>query len=131
MATLHTIKLTNTEAVLKCYITDANGGNVDISLANNLTAPTQTWSNNSPVVSIAELYWGLKVGKQLDVTRLITAANNEVHSHYYLVNSGYYKFEGFVDNVYADKDIRLVFDGPGHMIIKFRKTSGWNTGNVN
>lgn len=130
MALLHVLKLTNTEAVLKCYITDANGGNVDISLANNLTATTQTWANNNANVGIAEMYWGLKVGKQLDVTRIITPANNEVHGHYYLVNSGYYNFQGFVDNVYGSKDIRLIFDGPGHMIIKLRKTSGWDTGNA-
>lgn len=125
MALKHILKLTDTEAVLKCYVVDAAGGNVDISLADDLTASGQTFSNVNVEVTISEIYWGLKAGKQLDLTRIITAANNEIHGHYYLVNSGEYKFQGFVDDVYGSKDIRLIFDGPGHCILKLRKTSGW------
>ena len=125
MANKHTLKLTDTEAVLKCYVTDAAGGNVDISLADDLTASGQTFSNVNVEVTISEIYWGIKAGKQLDLTRLLTSANGEVHSHYYLINAGSYNFQGFVDDVYGSKDIRLVFDGPGHCILKLRKTSGW------
>lgn len=125
MANKHILKLTTTEAVVKCYVTDAAGANVDISLENDLTASGQTFSNVNVEVTIAEIYWGLKSGKQLDLTRIITPANNEVHSHYYLLNAGSYNFQGFVDDVYGSKDIRLVFDGPGHCILKLRKTSGW------
>ncbi len=125
MALKHIIKLTNEEAILKCYVVDSSGGNVEISLADDLSAPGETFSNTNVKVTISEIYWGLKVGKQLDITRVITAANNEVHGHYYLVNAGSYNFQGFVDNVYPEKDIRLVFDGPGHCILKLRKTSGW------
>ena len=125
MALKHILKLTDTEAVLKCYVVDAAGGNVDISLADDLTASGQTFSNVNVEVTISEIYWGLKAGKQLDLTRIITAANGEIHGHYYLVNSGEYKFQGFVDDVYGSKNIRLIFDGPGHCILKLRKTSGW------
>lgn len=125
MALKHILKLTETEAVLKCYITDASGGNVDISLADDLTATGQTFSNVNVEVTISEMYWGLKAGKQLDITRIVTPANDQVHGHYYLVNAGQYQFQGFVDDVYGSKDIRMVFDGPGHCIIKLRKTSGW------
>lgn len=125
MAQKHILKLTDTEAVLKCYITDANGGNVDITFATDITANGQTFTNTDVKVTISEVYWGLKVGKQLDITRLITSANGEVHGHYYLVNAGEHKFVGFVDDCYESKDIRMIFDGPGHCIIKLRKTSGW------
>lgn len=125
MALKHILKLTDTEAVLKCYVTDASGANVDISLEDDLTANGQTFSNVNVEVTVSEIYWGLKVGKQLDLTRIITPANGEVHGHYYLVNAGEYKFQGFVDDVYGSKDIRLIFDGPGHCILKLRKTSGW------
>jgi hypothetical protein len=125
MALKHILKLTETEAVLKCYITDSAGGNVDISLADDLTATGQTFSNVNVEVTISEMYWGLKAGKQLDITRIVTPANDQVHGHYYLVNAGQYQFQGFVDDVYGSKDIRMVFDGPGHCIIKLRKTSGW------
>ena len=124
MANKHILKLTTTEAVVKCYVTDAAGANVDISLENDLTANGQTFSNVNVEVTIAEIYWGLKAGKQLDLTRIITAANGEIHSHYYLLNAGSYNFQGFVDDTYGSKDIRLVFDGPGHCILKLRKTSG-------
>lgn len=125
MANKHILKLTTTEAVVKCYVTDPSGANVDISLENDLTANGQTFSNVNVEVTIAEIYWGLKSNKQLDLTRIITAANDEIHSHYYLLNAGSYNFQGFVDDTYGNKDIRLVFDGPGHCILKLRKTSGW------
>lgn len=124
MAEKHFIKLSDTEVVVKCYKTDAQGGTIDISLQDDLTAPTQTFLGN-PDVGIQEIFWGAKKDKQIDITRLITSANNEVHGHYYLINSGYYDFVGFVDNVYPEKDIRITGDGPFHVILKLRKTKGW------
>lgn len=127
MALKHIVKVTNSEAVLKCYLTDSAGGTIDISLENDLTANGQIWSgaDGSANVGIQEIYWGAKKDKQIDITRLITPANNQVHGHYYLTNSGSYDFVGFVDNVYANSDIRITADGPCHVILKLRKTKGW------
>lgn len=126
MALKHIIKLTDTEAVLKCYITDSQGGVIDISLEDDLTAPGQTWVDSSSAnVGIQEIFWGAKIGKQIDISRIVDVQANTTHGHYYLTNSGFYDFVGFVDNVYPAKDFRLTFDGPGHVILKLRKTAGW------
>lgn len=125
MALKHVLKLTDTEAVLKCYLTDPAGGTIDISLETDLTAPNQILNGETLDVGIQEIFWGAKKDKQIDITRLITSANNEVHSHYYLTNSGSYDFVGFVDNVYSNKDIRITADGACHVILKLRKTKGW------
>ena len=124
MANKHFIKLSDTEVVVKAYITDPSGGTVDISLQNDLTATTQTWLGN-PVVGIQEIYWGAKKDKQIDITRIVDAEANTVHGHYFLINAGYYDFVGFVDNVYSDKNIRITGDGAFHVIMKLRKTKGW------
>lgn len=126
MALKHILKLTDAEAVLKCYLTESAGGTIDISLQTDLTAPGQTYvGNGSANVAIQEIYWGAKKDKQIDITRLITSANNEVHGHYYLINSGSYDFNGFLDAVYGEKDIRIIADGPCHVILKLKKTAGW------
>ena len=124
MANKHIIKLSDTEAVLKIYITASAGGTVDIDLENDLTAPTQTFLGN-PDVGIQEIHWGAKKDKQIDVTRVVPSDPSGVHGHYYLLNTGSYKFVGFVDNVYSSRNIRIVGDGPFHVLIKLRKTSGW------
>lgn len=138
------LKHTETEAVLKCYITDSSGGNIDISVQNDLTKSTQVYvaptsipdeSTNGLIlpeytgsrVYITGIWWGLKSGKQLDITRIINTTGPVLHSHYYLLNTGFYDFRedgGFYDRVYANKDIRMIFDGPGHCIIRLRK-EGW------
>jgi hypothetical protein len=142
MALKHMLKHTETEAVLKCYITNAGGGNVDISIENDLTKSTQVYVAPTSVpdestdgltihnytgsrVYITGVWWGLKKDKQLDITRIINPTGPVLHSHYYLLNAGFYDYEEFADRVYANKDIRLVFDGPGHCIIRLRK-EGWN-----
>lgn len=125
MALKHVIKLTDTEVVLKCYITDSAGGSIDISLQNDLTAPGQTFVGSQANVGIQEIFWGAKKDKQIDINRIITLANNEVHGHYYLTGSGSYDFVGFIDSVYPNKDIRITSDGPCHVILKLRKTAGW------
>jgi hypothetical protein len=77
-------------------------------------------------VYITGIWWGLKKDKQLDITRILNGGTGLVHSHYFLINAGQYEFDqhGFADRIYADKDFRLTFDGPGHCILKLRKM-GW------
>lgn len=139
MSLKHILKHTETEIVLKCYITDSAGGNVDLSISNDMTKSTQvyvTGTNDSPEtdghfasytgsrVFITGLWWGLKKDKQLDITRISDLTGPVLHGHYYLTNSGFYDYEDFSDRVYANRDIRFTFDGPGHCIIRLRK-EGW------
>lgn len=140
MSNIHVLKNTETEAVLKIYTT-AQGDTVDVDLDTWLTKDTQVYvpgANDSSEddghfaeytgshVFITGIWWGLKVGKQLDIERVEDPITPIIHSHYYLVNSGQYEFDhhGFADRVYAHMNIRLVFDGPGHCILKLRKI-GW------
>lgn len=140
MASRHILKNTETEIVFKCYVTDSAGGTVDISLETNCTKASQVYvaptsvpdessdgffEYNGSRVYITGLWWGLKKDKQLDICRVVTPPNN-VHNHYYLINSGFYEYNDFADRIYANKDIRLIFDGPGHCIIRLRK-EGWNS----
>jgi hypothetical protein len=141
MSTKHILKNTETEIVFKCYITEAAGGAVDLSVENDMTKSTQvyvTGTNDSPEtdghfasytgsrVYITGIWWGLKKDKQLDITRIINPTGPVLHSHYYLINSGFYDYTDFADRIYANKDIRLTFDGPGHCIIRLRK-EGWDS----
>jgi hypothetical protein len=140
MSKIHILKNTETEAVVKIYTTESAGESLDLVLDTWLTKPTQTYvvgASDAPEtdghfaeytgsgVFIAGLWWGLKKDKQLDIQRIING-NGTVHSHYYLINAGFYDFDhhGFADRIYATKDMRFVFDGPGHCIIKLRKF-GW------
>jgi hypothetical protein len=144
MALKHVIKHTETEIVFKCYITANGGGTVDLSLENDMTKSTQVYvaPDSVPVetggdfveytgsrVYITGIWWGTKSGKQLDITRILDTTPNPdtVHGHYYLNGSGFYDYTctgGFSDRVYANKDIRMTFDGEGHCIIRLRK-EGW------
>lgn len=143
MSTKHILKNTNNEIIFKCYITDASGGTIDISVQNDCTnlanqvyvAPTSVPDEtgggiveyNGSHVFITGLWWGLKKDKQLDITRLINPTGPILHGHYYLLNAGFYDFKdaALADRVYANKDIRMVFDGPGHCIIRLNKY-GWD-----
>jgi hypothetical protein len=141
MALKHIIKHTETEIVLKCYITDNAGGNIDISVQTDCTKPTQVYVTPTSIpdestaggffdytgsrVYITGLWWGLKKDKQLDITRIINPTGPVLHGHYYLTNSGFYDYKDFSDRVYANRDLRLIFDGPGHCILRLRK-EGWN-----
>lgn len=140
MSTKHILKNTETEAVIKCYVTDTAGGNVDISLQNDLTKTTQQYVTPTSIpvetggqyfdytgshVFITGIWWGLKHNKHLDITRIVNPDTPVLHSHYYLVNAGFYDYTSFADRIYANKDLRLIFDGPGHCIIRLRKT-GWD-----
>jgi len=139
MAGKHIISHTETEIVFKCYITDASGGIIDLSLQTDMTKSTQSYVAPTSIpdessgalvqytgsrVYITELWWGCKHNKHWDVARLLDATPTS-HNHYYLVNAGYFDYTGFADRIYANKDIRLVADGPAHLIIKLRK-EGWN-----
>lgn len=144
MALKHIIKHTESEIVLKCYITATGGGTIDISLQNDCTKSTQEYVTPTSIpvetggeffeytgsrVYITGLWWGCKAGKQLDITRILDTTPNPdiVHGHYYLDGAGFYDFTnagGFADRVYANRDIRLIFDGEGHCIIRLRK-EGW------
>lgn len=141
MSKIHILKNSETEAVVKVYTTEPSGETIDISLETWLTTPKQvyvTGANDSPEtdghfalytgshVFITGIWWGLKKDKQLDITRIVDAVTPTLHSHYYLINGGQYEFDhhGFADRIYAHKDFRLIFDGPGHCILKLRKI-GW------
>lgn len=125
MAEIHILTNSHQECVLKCYKTDSAGGNVDINIASVLVRSGETFDRSKAKVTIKELFWGAKKDKQIDISRIITYANNEIHGHYYLINAGYYDFNGFVDDVYANSDIRISADGPFHVIIKLGKVSGY------
>jgi hypothetical protein len=140
MALKHILKHTETEIVLKCYITDNSGGNIDISVQNDCTKTiTQAYVTPTSIpneindgffnytgsrVYITGLWWGLKKDKQLDITRVIDPVTPTLHGHYYLLGAGSYDYKDFSDRVYANRDIRLIFDGPGHCIVRLRK-EGW------
>ena len=125
MSLKHIAKLTTQEVALKCYIIDSNGGSIDISLQNDLTHSTEVYDATTSKVCIKAMYWGVKNNKQMDVTRII-AAPNTLHGHYFLSGTGSYVYEGFVDNLYAEKDIRITIDGPGHLMILLSK-QGWHS----
>jgi hypothetical protein len=142
MALKHIIKHTETEIVFKCYITESAGGNIDLSLSTDMTKSTQVYVTPTSIpdetggalvqytgsrVYITGIWWGIKAAKQLDITRILNPTGPVLHSHYYLINAGYYDYthSGIADRVYANKDIRLAFDGPGHCILRLRK-EGWN-----
>lgn len=125
MANLHVLKLTQQEAVFKIYVTESAGGVVDLDISSDLKLATETFDANTAEVTISEIFWGAKKDKQIDLTRIDDPVANTVHGHYYLLNSGHYKFDGFVDNVYANSNVRVTGDGPFHVILKLRKKAGY------
>lgn len=128
MSQIHFLKNAEHEAVVKCYQTESNGGTITVALAD-LALDSETFDADTAKVTIQEIYWGAKKDKQIDISRLITPATQtdpaEIHGHYYLLNAGSYDYNGFVDDVYADKDIVIDADGPCHVILKLKKTSGY------
>lgn len=125
MALKHILKLTEHEAVVKCYVTASGGDTVDISLQTDLSRPNEVYVPGVSQVSIRQIYWGTKQNKQLDIVRVVPEDPNGIHSHYYFTNSGSYDYKGFVDNIYPTKDIRIIGDGAFHVIFVLAK-SGWN-----
>lgn len=122
MAQVHVLKKTENEVVLKCYINEAGGGVITIPLNGEyIKLDNETFVLNQSLVTIRELFWGAKKDKQIDLTRVANTAANTVHGHYYLLNSGSYDFDGFVDNTYANSSIRIIADGSFHLIMKLGK----------
>lgn len=121
MASVHVLKKTENEVVLKCYITE-NGGVINIPLNGEyIKLDNETFVQNQSLVTIREIFWGAKKDKQIDITRVANSAANTVHGHYYLLNAGSYDFDGFVDNTYANSEIRIIGDGQFHVILKLGK----------
>jgi hypothetical protein len=123
MANVHVLKNTHNECVLKIYSTSSSGQTITANLNSSyIMLDNEQFVGDKTEVTIREIFWGTKHNKHIDVTRLLDHAANTEHGHYYFVNSGSHDFTGFVDNVYANADIRIVSDGPFHMIIKLGKS---------
>lgn len=123
MPSVHPLKKTEEEVVLKCYLQESAGGIIQIELdSSDILLSNETFDSNTSKVTVKELFWGCKKDKQIDLSRVSDPVANTVHGHYYLTNSGSYDFVGFVDNSYSDGAIRIVADGPMHMILKLSKS---------
>ena len=125
MANIHYLKKAHGEAVVKIYTTESAGETIDLDIAN-LVSENETFDANTAYVSIREIYWGAKKDKQIDIS-LKQRGGSDVHGHYYFTDAGSYDYTGFVDDVYPDRDIRIVMDGPGHVILKLNKTAGYES----
>lgn len=141
MSKIHILKNTETESVVKIYTT-VQPDIIDLDLQTWLTKPTQQWVEPVSIpnesdglfkeytgsrVYITGIWWGLKDGKQLDIQRVLDPVAGTVHNHYFLLGAGHYDYSaegGFADRIYANHNLRFVFDGPGHCIVKLRK-EGW------
>lgn len=122
MSEVHTLKKTNGEVVLKIYKTDSNGGVIQVEMdAPEVMLDSETFVQDKSLLTIREIFWGAKKDKQIDISRVSNAAANTVHGHYYLINSGSYDFDGFVDNTYSNGAIRIIADGAFHCILKLGK----------
>ncbi len=122
MSLVHQLKNTATETVLKIYRSNSNGGIVEIEPDSVKVANSnQTFIGSQSQLHIKEIYWGAKKDKQIDITRVTDSGANTVHGHYYLTNTGHYKYDGFTDSVYANCAIRIDADGPFHVILVLHK----------
>ena len=127
MASIHILKNTIQETVLKIYGTASSGEIIDINPDSAKVANVnQRFVGSQSQLHIKEFYWGCKKDKQIDISRIDDPAANTVHGHYYLTNSGHYNYVGFTDNVYANSAIRIDADGPFHMIIVLHKNGYQN-----
>jgi hypothetical protein len=124
MANIHYLKRSHNEAVVKIYTTQSAGETIELDIAN-LVADGETFDANTASVTITEIFWGAKKDKQIDISRK-DRGGSDVHGHYYLTDAGSYKYDGFVDNVYSDRNIQVLLDGPGHVLIKLTKVSGYS-----
>ena len=123
MASIHYLKRAAGEAVVKIYETSSSGNTIELDIAN-LISDGQTFDANSANVTIKEIFWGVKHNHFIDISRKERGGSG-VHGHYYLVNAGSYDYDGFVDDVYSERNIQVDFDGPGHCILKLNKTGGY------
>ena len=122
MANVHTLKKTEREVVLKIYST-LNGDVIQVNLDDpEVVLDSETFIQGKSKLTIREIFWGAKKDKQIDITRVDDPVSNTVHGHYYLINSGSYNFDGFVDDTYANGAIRCIADGPFHVLLKLGKS---------
>lgn len=122
MALVHTLKKTEKEVVLKCYRNDSNGGVIQIEMDSpEVMLDNETYVEGVSTLTIREIFWGAKKDKQIDISRVNDPVANTVHGHYYLINSGSYNFDGFVDDTYSNGAIRITTDGPCHVLLKLGK----------
>lgn len=124
MSDKHIIKLTESEAVVKIYEEAPTGASATISLLNDLTRSTETFVDGTSKVTIKAIYWGAKSGKQINIQRITNPVGPVLEGDYYLLDSGFYEFKGFVDNTYPTKDIKVTGDGAFHCILVLGK-QGW------
>jgi hypothetical protein len=141
MSKIHVLKNSEAEAVLKVYTDQGSGEVIDISLEDWLTTDKQEYVAGSHTgdesvgefgvytgshATIAGIWWGAKIGKQINVQRIVSADPEVLHDYAYFTNSGFHDYmsAGFVNRIYADKDIRVEFDGRGFVILKLKK-HGW------
>ena len=124
MAGIHYLKRTKDEAVVKIYEENNAGSTQELDIAN-LISDGQTFDAANANVTIKEIFWGVKHNHFVDISRK-ERGGTDIHGHYYLVNAGSYDYDGFVDNVYSERNIQVVLDGPGHVILKLNKTGGYS-----
>lgn len=124
MATIHYLKRSKTEAVVKCYTTNSGGGTINVALSS-IASNGETFNANDAFVTIREIFWGSKKDKQIDVTRIVPSDPAGTHGHYFFINTGHYDFNGFVDDTYANSDIQITGDGAFHVILKLGKVKGY------
>lgn len=124
MANIHYLKRSHNEAVVKIYTTQSAGETIELDIAY-LVADGETFDANTASVTITEVFWGAKKDKQIDVSRK-DRGGSDVHGHYYLIGAGSYKYDGFVDDVYSDRNIQVLLDGPGHVLLKLTKVAGYS-----
>lgn len=124
MANIHYLKRSHNEAVVKIYTTQSAGETIELDIAY-LVADGETFDANTASVTITEVFWGAKKDKQIDVSRK-DRGGSDVHGHYYLIGTGSYKYDGFVDDVYSDRNIQVLLDGPGHVLLKLTKVAGYS-----
>ena len=123
MANIHYLKRAIGEAVVKIYTTESAGQTIELDIAN-LANGDETFDANTAFVSIKEIHWGAKKDKQIDISRKERGGSN-IHGHYYFTGAGSHNFVGFVDDVYPGRNIQVLLDGPGHVILKLGKKDGY------
>jgi len=124
MANIHYLKRSHNEAVVKIYTTESAGETIELDIAN-LVGDGETFDANTASVTITEIFWGAKKDKQIDVSRKERGGSG-VHGHYFFTAAGSYDFNGFVDDVYSERNIQVLLDGPGHVLLKLTKVSGYS-----
>lgn len=122
MSAKHILKNTNTETVVKVYL-DALG-DVDIDLQTDILDSDREVLSGTQKVNIRGIYWTLRDGKEATVSRW-NGTNAEGET--YLQGAGSLDFagNGFADNIYNTRDIRVTFTGAGTVFLHLSKVEGY------